>query len=249
MGLLKEEGGSTFKVVFRKDGDKDIGACIGIKHGGTINLPKEVIERIKKIDNLKFYAEGSAAKNPDDEPGMMKFINKKFSGYGIESKSWDDITEEKKKGVGNPDYNINYVFMQHEYNHYIDNYTYSDGTMLDALARTTRPEFPPNSPTNPKERESWLTKHMDKAGFLGDLKKPYDKDELFDLLTKMEETVYPPNQNVPNLNTYFGKMQQKIEEERNQTIYDLMANGGVSIAGDGHVDELKEQFPDLEFIG
>jgi len=28
-----------------------------------------------------------------------------------------------------------------------------------------------------------------------------------------------------------------------------MKNGGVSIAGEGHIDELKQQFPDLEFIG
>jgi hypothetical protein len=44
-------------------------------------------------------------------------------------------------------------------------------------------------------------------------------------------------------------MQQSIEDERNQTIYDLMKNGGVSIAGEGHIDELKQQFPELEFIG
>jgi hypothetical protein len=64
----------------------------------------------------------------------------------------------------------------------------------------------------------------------------------------MEESVYPKGQQVPNTDTYFGKMQQSIEDERNQTIYDLMGNGGVSIAGEGHIDELKQQFPELEFI-
>lgn len=119
---------------------------------------------------------------------------------------------------------------------------------LMQLAKTTRPKFPPNSPTEPNEREKWLRYHMGKAGFLDKLEKPYDKDKLFDLLTEMEETVYPDGQQFPNKKTYFGTMQQNIEDERNQTIYDLMKNGGVSIGGEGHVDELKQQFPDLEFI-
>ena len=151
-------------------------------------------------------------------------------------------------GVGNPKYNITYVFMQHAFNNYIDYYSYSGGTMLDALAKTTRPEFPPNSPTDPDERKQWLKHHMKKAGFLEKLEKPYDKQKLFDLLTEMEETVYPKGQQLPNTETYFGKLQEIIENERNQTIYDLMADGGVSIAGEGHVDELAQQFPDLEFL-
>ncbi len=250
MGLITEnkEEKKNSKLVFRKDGVKDIGACIGIAHGGTIDLPKNVIERIRKIDNLHFIAEGSAAKNPEDEPGMMKFINENFSGYGIEKKSWDDITEDQNLGVGNPKYNINYVFMQHAYNNYIDHYSYSGGTMLDALAKTTRPEFPPNSPTDPEERRNWLKYHMKNAGFLDQLEQPYDREKLYDLLTQMEETVYPKGQQVPDTKSYFGIMQQNIENERNQTIYDLMENGGVSIAGEGHVDELAQQFPDLEFI-
>lgn len=249
MGLISEEQERGFsKMVFRKKGDKDVGACIGIEHGGSINLPKDVIERIKKIDNLRFIAEGSAAKNPDDEPGMMKFIKKEFPDYGIEKKSWDDITESENRGVGNPKYNIVYVFMQHAYNDYMKYYTYSGGTMLDALARTERPEFPPNSPTDPDQRKRWLKHHMKRAGFLEELEKPYDADKLFDLLTEMEETVYPKGSQVPNKDSYFGSMQQKIEDERNQTIYDLMEIGGVSIAGEGHVDELKEQFPDLEYL-
>lgn len=250
MGLISEdkEEKSYSKIVFRKKGNKDIGACIGIEHGGTIDLPKKIIERIQNIDNLHFIAEGSAAKNPDDEPGMMKFIHKNFPDHGIESKSWDDLTEEQGLGVGNPKYNINYVFMQHEYNNYIDYYTFSGGTMLDALAKTTRPDFPPNSPKDTEERKKWLKYHMKKAGFLNELEKPYDRKKLFDLLTEMEETVYPKGQQLPDTESYFGKMQEKIEEERNQTIYDLMENGGVSIAGEGHIDELAQQFPDLDFI-
>jgi len=248
--LLKEVGikPTTSKVVFRKENGKDLGACIGIEHGRTINLSEKVIERIDKINNLHFFAEGAAAKNPDLEPGMMKFINKYFSKYGIEKKSWDDITEEQKLGVGNPKNNINYVFMQHAYNNYIDYYSYSKGTMLDALARTTRPEFPPNSPSEPTERKKWIKYHMKKAGFLNKLEQPYDKDKLFQLLTDMEETVYPKGQQYPNTDTYFGVLQQNIENERNQTIYNLMKNGGVCIAGEGHIDELAKQFSDLEFI-
>ena len=250
MGILEEEKEhkGTFKVVFRKEDGEDVGACIGIAHGGIIDLPKDVIERIGKINNLHFIAEGSAAKNPNNEPGMMKFIDDNFPGYAVEKKSWDDITEEQNLGVGNPKYNITYVFMQHAFNNYIDYYSYSGGTMLDALAKTTRPEFPPNSPTDPDERKQWLKHHMKKAGFLEKLEKPYDKQKLFDLLTEMEETVYPKGQQLPNTETYFGKLQEIIENERNQTIYDLMANGGVSIAGEGHVDELAQQFPDLEFL-
>ena len=88
MGLIAEAEAedvkSSKKIVFRKQGDKDIGACIGIPHGGIINLSNDIIERIKKIPNLHFYAEGSAAKNPNDEPNMMPFINKNFPNYGIE---------------------------------------------------------------------------------------------------------------------------------------------------------------------
>ena len=251
MGLIIEEKEiekSNSKVIFRKDGDKDIGACIGIAHGGEIYLPQIILDRIKNIDNLHFIAEGNAAKNPEKEPGMMKFINKNFPGYGIEKKSWDEITEDENKGVGNPDFNVVYTFMQHAYNNYIDYYSYSGGTMLDAMAQTTRPSFPPNSPSEPNERKEWLTFYMKKAGFLDKLKQPYDKEMLFKLLTEMEESVYPKGQQVPNTDTYFGKMQQSIEDERNQTIYDLMKNGGVSIAGEGHIDELKQQFPELEFI-
>ena len=85
MGLISEEKEKkgTFKVVFRTDGNRVLGACIGIAHGGEIDLPKNVIERIKNIDNLHFIAEGNAAKNPDNEPGMMKFINKEFPGYEV----------------------------------------------------------------------------------------------------------------------------------------------------------------------
>jgi hypothetical protein len=249
MGLItEEEKNGTFKVVFRTDNGIDLGACIGIAHGGTIDLPEEVIKRINNIDNLHFIAEGAAAKNPELEPGMMKFIDEHFSGYKIEDKSWDEITEEQGLGVGNPKYNINYVFMQHKYNNYIDDYSYSGGTMLDALAKTTRPEFPPNSPTEPEERKKWLKYHMEQSGFLENLEQPYNREKLYDLLTEMEETVYPEGQQVPNKKTYFGVMQQSIEDERNKTIYDLMENGGVSIAGEGHVDELKQQFPDLEFL-
>jgi hypothetical protein len=44
-------------------------------------------------------------------------------------------------------------------------------------------------------------------------------------------------------------MAHKLEEERNQTIYDLMKQGGCCFAGAGHLIELKQQFPNLEIIG
>lgn len=233
------------KVVFRKNENRDIGACIGIPHGGEILLSQESIQRISRINNLHFIAEGNAAKNPSAEPGMMRFINKFFPNYSIEEESWDEIAESLEKGVGNPEFNICYVFMQHEYNNYIDYYTWDKGTMLDALAKTTKPEFPPNSPHDTLEREKWLKYHMRRAGFLSSLQKPFNREKLFHLLTQMEETVYPPGQQVPNTDTYFGKMQQKIEEERNSIIYHLMETGAVCIAGEGHIDELILQFPDL----
>lgn len=239
---------SIRKIIFRKSGDKDLGACIGIPHGGTIDLPENIIERIREIKNLHFVAEGVAAKDHSKEPHMMSFINEHFPGYTVESKSWDDITEENNKGTANPQYNIVYTFMQHEFNNYMQYYTYDKGTMLDAMANPTKKNWPPNSPQNPLKRKKWLEFHMGKAGFLEKLKKPYNKDVLFQLLDEMEHTVYPPGQQEPNISTYFGKMQIEIENERNATIYDLMENGAVCIAGHGHIDELKTQFPDLEFI-
>lgn len=239
---------STSKIIFRKSGSRDVGACVGVAHGGLISLSEDLIERIKKIENYHFIAEGIAAKDHSKEPFMMDFINRHFPGKTVGPKSWDDITEEKNKGVGNPNYNIVYIFMQHEFNRYIDFYTYSKGSMVDALAKPTRRNFPPNSPQEPVERKKWIEFHMRKAGFLDELEQPYDREKLFQLLTKMEETVYPPNHEEPDSSTYFGRMQLQIEKERNQTIYDLMKNGGVCIAGHGHLDELKTQFPDLEFI-
>ena len=56
MGLIIEEKEiekSNSKVIFRKDGDKDIGACIGIAHGGEIYLPQIILDRIKNIVNTK----------------------------------------------------------------------------------------------------------------------------------------------------------------------------------------------------
>ena len=89
-------------VIFRKNGNKDVGCCIGVAHGKSIKLSKYLIERIHNISDLRFYAEGTAAKNPGLEPGMLPFLNTNFPGFGIESKSWDDITEEQKKGTANP---------------------------------------------------------------------------------------------------------------------------------------------------
>ena len=183
---------------------------------------------------------------------MIPFLQQNFAGRSVETDSWDDITEAKRKGVANPKYNIVYVFMQHEFNKYIEWYTYSKGTMLDALANPTKKNWPPNSPQNPIERKKWIEEHMANAGFLNELNQPYDKNKLFQLLNKMEHSVYPPGQpgqQEPNTSTYFGKMQMQIENERNQTIYDLMKQGGCCFAGSGHLVELKQQFPNLELIG
>lgn len=242
-----EESERTRKIIFRKSGNTDLGACIGIAHGGIIDLPESTIERIRRIKNLHFVAEGAAAKNPINEPNMMPFINQYFPGYGIERESWDDITEKKGQGTANRECNVVYTFMQHEYNDYMQYYTYNKGTMLDALANPTRKNWPLNSPQNPVERKKWLEFHMEKAGFLDELNKPYDKTKLFKLLDEMENTVYPSGQEEPNASTYFGRMQMQIENERNTTIYELMGNGAVCIAGHGHLDELHTLYPDLEF--
>lgn len=230
-------------IVFRENK----GCCIGVEHGKNIRISKDLIERIKNIPNLKFYAEGVAAKQPEKEPGMMPFMNKNFPGVMLEKLSWDEITEAKNKGAGNPRYNVVYLFMQHKYNKTIDLYTYTNGTMLEALARPKIKNWPNNSPQNYEERLAWITKHMKAAGFYEKLNRPYNRNKLYKLLTEMEYSVYP-NQQYPDTNTYFGNFQQKLEEERNKTIYDLMGQGGCCFAGAGHLIELKQQFPNLEII-
>lgn len=234
-------------IVFFKRGDKDFGCCIGVEHGAGIKLSKDLVERISKIDNLKFIAEGSAAKRPQDEPGMLPFLNKEFPQAKLENKSWDEITEEENKGTANSKYNVIYTFIQHRYNKVIDWHPYTKGTMLEALAKPNK-KFPKNSPFNFQERLEWLSFHMKKAGFYNKLNQPYNRNELLKIMDEMEYTVYP-NQQFPDTSTYFGKLAIKLENERNQTIYNLMKDGACCFAGAGHLIELKHQFPDLEIIG
>lgn len=236
-------------IVFLKQGGKDLGCCIGVKHGGSIKLSKDLIERIKNISNLKFVAEGTAAKNHNDEPGMMPFIEQHFPGSKILNDSWDEMTEDKGKGTANPEYNIVYIFMQHGYNKYVEErYTFTEGTMLDTLARPAV-HWPKNSPKDPEKRKEWIVMHAKKAGFLERLNQKYDKESFIKLLDDMEASVYPPKQQFPDMSTYFGKLMWALECERNGTIYKLMQAGACCIAGCGHLIELKYQFPELEIIG
>jgi len=233
-------------IVFLKKNDKDYGCCIGVKHGASIKLSKDLIERISKITNLKFYAEGSAAKRPQDEPGMLPFLNTHFPEAKLEKKSWDEITEEQDKGTANSKYNVVYVFVQHRYNKVIDWYPYTRGTMLEALARPNK-KFPKNAPTIYNERIEWLSIHMKKAGFYDKLNQPYNRNKLLKIMDEMEYSVYPDKQ-FQDTSTYFGKLAHKLEEERNKTIYNLMKIGGCCFAEAGHLVELKHQFPELEII-
>ena len=249
VNLILEQKNTHAKwgIIFRKKGNKDIGCCIGVRHGKSITLSKNLIERIQNIPNLKFYAEGVAAKDPSKEPGMLPFLKKTFPNTKIEKLSWDEITEQKNKGSANSKYNVVYVFMQHRYNKVIELYPYTKGTMLDAFAKPKIKDFPKNTPSNFEDRKNWLTKHMKAAGFYEKLNQPYNKNKLLKIMDEMEYSVYP-NQQHPDTSTYFGKMQHHIEEERNKTIYDLMSQGGCCFAGSGHLIELKQQFSDLEDI-
>ena len=230
-------------IVFRGNA----GCCIGVEHGKGIQLSQNIIDRIKQIPNVKFYAEGVAAKDYGKEPGMIPFMQENGLNYPIQKLSWDDITEKKNKGTANIKYNVVYIFMQHEYNKIIDQYAYEDGTMLDALSRPAT-HWPKNSPKDYGKRLQWIVYHVKKAGFYDKLNQPYAKDKLFNLLTEMESTVYPNGQEHPDTSTYFGQLMHKLEQERNQTIYDLMGIGGCCFAGAGHLVELKQQFSDLEYV-
>ena len=256
--VLEQSKGSSANqgIIFRQNSAKDTGCCIGVKHGRKIHLSKDLIERINKIPNLKFYAEGSAGKNPKDEPGMLPFLQTNFPEASIENHSWDDITEKKGEGSANTKYNVIFVFMQHRFNKIINWYT-ARGTMLDAMARpiaNKNKDWPRGSPSSYEERLEWLTMHMKKAGFYDALNKPYDRDEFLKIMDQMEGSVYPKSrqfpkgQQFPDTSTYFGKMAKIVEDQRNQTIYDLMGEGGCCFAGSGHLIELKQQFPKLNTI-
>jgi len=250
----EKENFATQGIVFLKSGEKDLGCCIGIEHKKNIELSENLVERIKNIPNLKFYAEGVAAQDPSAEPGMVKAMNDYFKEYKIQPKSWDEITEQQNKGTANPKYNSNYIFMQHRANDIIDRYPYTKGTMLDALAKPNI-SFPKNSPMKYDERLNWITKHVKNAGFYDKLNQPYNRNKLLSVMDEMEDSVYPKSerfpegQQFPDTSTYFGNLMHKLEEERNQTIYDLMKQGGCSFAGSGHLIELKQQFSELEIIG
>lgn len=240
---------ASYGVMFRKDdrGIEDTGCCIGVKHKcRRITLSKVVVERINKIRDLKFWPEGIAGKDPDAEPGMVLAMKDYFPSYSLQRQSWDDITEEHERGTANSSHNIVYTFMQHRVNKIIERYTYTTGTMLDALSRP-KPHFPKNSPHTIEDRMMWLTKHMKKAGFYEKLSKPFKKYEFLRILDEMEHTVYP-DQQTPDSTTYFGKHMEIIEKERNKTIHDLMTDGGCCFAGSGHLVELSKQFSNLEFL-
>ena len=250
--VLEQSKGSSANqgIIFRQNSAKDTGCCIGVKHGSKIHISKDLIERINKIPNLKFYAEGSAGKRPQDEPGMMPFLQTNFPKASIEKQSWDDITEDKGKGSANTKYNVIFVFMQHRFNKIIDWYP-TKGTMLDAMARPIKSknkDYPPGSPSSYEERLKWLTVHMKNAGFYEALNKPYDRVKFLEIMDQMEASVFPKGQQFPNTSTYFGKMTEIIEKERNKTIYDLMGEGGCCFAGSGHLIELKQQFSRLSII-
>jgi hypothetical protein len=234
-------------IVFLKKGDKDLGCCIGVKHGANIKISKDLVERIRNIQNLNFVAEGVAAKDPSAEPGMPVFLDSEFPQAKLQNKSWDDITESQDKGSANSKYNIVYIFMQHRYNKVIDWYPYTKGTMLEALAKPNK-KFPKNSPSNFNDRMEWLSYHTKKAGFFDKLNQPYTRNKLLKIMDEMERTVYPPKQQFPDTSTYFGDLMFKLEKERNQTIYNLMKEGACCFAGCGHLIELKHQFPNLEII-
>jgi hypothetical protein len=109
-------------------------------------------------------------------------------------------------------------------------------------------DWPRGSPSSYEERLEWLTMHMKEAGFYDALNKPYDRDEFLKINDQMEASCYPKGQQFPDTSTYFGKMAKIIEDQRNQTIYDLTGKGGCCFAGAGHLIELKQQFPKLNTI-
>lgn len=234
-------------VVFRKKGNNDIGCCIGVDHVGSIKLSKDLIERIKNISGLKFYAEGIAAKDYSAEPGMIPFIQQHLKGYIIEPESWDEITEKIGKGTANPNNNIYWMFANHEENNLIETrYSkHTEGTILDALANAT--SFPKNVPTDKDKRREWIVYNLSQAGFSNTLKQKYSLPLLKKLMIDVEYSVYPGQQH-PDTSTFLGKQVYKAELERNQTIYDLMSSGGCCFAGAGHLIELKQQFPNLEIV-
>lgn len=248
--ILLETNQSSFAtkgIIFKKNNNVDTGCCIGVEHGKNFELSQDLIQRISKINNLKFYAEGIAAKQPDAEPGMIPFMQKFFPKHKIESESWDDITEKNGKGTANPNNNIYWMFANHEANKLIEK-LYSNntnGTILDALSNAK--SFPKNVPTDINKRKEWISYHLTKAGFGNILSKKFSFPVLKKLMVDVEYSVYP-NQQYPS-DSYLGKLVHKVELERNSTIYQLMSHGGCCFAGAGHLIELKQQFPDLEIIG
>ena len=74
-------------IVFLTKGKTDLGCCIGVKHGKSITVSKDLIERINKIPNLKFYAEGNAGENHSAEPDMIPFLQQNFAGRSVETDS------------------------------------------------------------------------------------------------------------------------------------------------------------------
>jgi hypothetical protein len=235
--ILEELGsGSSNGIAFRKANGTDTGCCIGVKHGYTPKLSKELIERIKKMNGSELS--GAFAEGADLDPidPILQAIGIKRAG------NWDKVLEVKDKGARDPRYNSVYIFMQSNVEsnpNYVGKF--KGKTIGEAITNWLK--------TNKGNIPTTAVNDIAKAGFKDYLNKPFSVDLLKELFQKLEDTVYVPPKFALNPKSFFGTKMEKIEEERNQSLFNCMANGGVAFAGAGHLTELKEQFPnDIELL-
>lgn len=231
------DSGSSNGIAFRKaNNGTDIGCCIGVKHGSTPTLSEDLIKRIKAMNGGKLS--GAFAEGADKDPINPILTQIKIKRAG----NWDKVLEDKNKGARNPKYNSVYIFMQSDVEsnpNYVGKF--KGKTIREAITNWLK--------TNTGNIPVDAIDDIAKAGFGEYLDKPFSIELLKDLFEKLNNTVYvPPNYEL-NPKSFFGAKMEKIEEERNQSLFNCMANGGVAFAGAGHLTELKKQFPnDIELL-
>ena len=229
-------GGTSNGIAFRKKDNIDIGCCIGVKHGATPTLSKQVIQRIL---NIKPSLSGAYEEGAGGDP-----IQPILGRLGIKViGNWDQPLIQADKGARNPLYSSVYLFMQFDHDANPNSIKNFNGTTIrDAITKWIS--------TNKGNIQMSALEDIKKAGFGDSLDQPFTPQRLRELFTSLQDSVYPPSKNYElEPNSYFGSKMYHIEYERNKSLYNCIANGGVAFAGAGHLTDLKQQYPDdIELI-
>jgi hypothetical protein len=231
--LLLEDSGSSNGIAFRKNGNTDVGCCIGVKHNTTPKLSPKLINRIKNMNG------GNLSKGFQEGAGRDK-IDPILNQLGIKGDGNWDTRLGNEGGTRNPKYSSVYLFMAFDTDGNPNNINKFKGDTIEEALRN----WINTNKGNIMQSAIDDIKKADRGIYAKYLSQPFSSEKLNELFTHLQNSVYPPPKYQLNPKSFFGEKMYHIEEERNQSLYDCMDNGGVAFAGAGHLTELKDQFKD-----